>query len=125
MVWGADRAEAIDRLRRSLSEFVVKGIKTSIPFHQQAVRHPVFIGGKYDTGFVADHMDGGLLKEEHDTDDEREEMRRAGYLLAAVAEYRRAKQAAVRSAGANDSGGRAGNPWTLSGRWSQMRGGGR
>ena len=59
VVWGRDRAEAIDRLRRALAEFVVKGIKTSIPFHQKVVRHPVFIAGRYDTGFIEHHMGGG------------------------------------------------------------------
>ena len=59
VVWGRDRAEAIERLRRALSEFVVKGIKTSIPFHQKVVNHPVFLAGKYDTGFIEQHMAGG------------------------------------------------------------------
>ena len=59
VVWGADRMEAIDRLRRALAEFVVKGIKTSIPFHQKVVRHPVFIAGRYDTSFIETHMNGG------------------------------------------------------------------
>ena len=59
VVWGRDRGEAIERLRRALSEFVVKGIKTSIPFHQKVVNHPVFLAGKYDTGFIDQHMDGG------------------------------------------------------------------
>ena len=125
VVWGVDRSEAIDRLRRSLSEFVVKGIKTSIPFHQQVVRHPVFLSGKYDTGFIADHMDGGLLSDDFDKDAEREDMRRAGFLLAAVAHYRRTKQAAVRNAGATQGAEGAGNPWTLAGRWNQLRRGGR
>jgi acetyl-CoA carboxylase biotin carboxylase subunit len=59
VVWGRDRAEAIERLRRALSEFVVKGIKTSIPFHQKVVNHPVFLAGHYDTGFIDQHMAGG------------------------------------------------------------------
>ena len=59
IAWGRDRPEAIDRLRRALEEFVVKGIKTSIPFHLRVLRHPRFLEGRYDTGFIDQHMDGG------------------------------------------------------------------
>ena len=34
VVWGATRQEAIARMRRALGEYVVGGIKTTIPFHQ-------------------------------------------------------------------------------------------
>ena len=59
IAWGRDRAEAIERLRRALEEFVVKGIKTGIPFHLRVLQHPKFIEGTYDTGFIEQHMDGG------------------------------------------------------------------
>ena len=60
IVWGRDRPEAIDRLRRALAEFVVKGIKTSIPFHlQRAASSGVPRRASYDTGFIEQHMDGG------------------------------------------------------------------
>jgi acetyl-CoA carboxylase biotin carboxylase subunit len=52
VVWGATRPEAIARLDRALAEFSVGGIKTSIPFHRRVLRHPDFIDGRYDTGFV-------------------------------------------------------------------------
>jgi acetyl-CoA carboxylase biotin carboxylase subunit len=45
ITWGRDRDEAIERMRRALFEFVVKGIKTSIPFHQRVLQHPVFLTG--------------------------------------------------------------------------------
>lgn len=43
--WGRDRNEAIARMRRALDEFVIEGIKTTLPFHRQLVSHPLFIKG--------------------------------------------------------------------------------
>ncbi len=59
VAWGRDRAEARARLDGALSEFAVAGIRTSIPFHRRILRHPAFVAGAYDTGFVADCMAGG------------------------------------------------------------------
>jgi acetyl-CoA carboxylase biotin carboxylase subunit len=121
VTWGADRGEAIDRLKRALSEFVVKGIKTSIPFHQNVVRHPVFLSGRYDTGFIDAHMDGGrgLVAE---LGEDADEPRRVAIMLAAIAAYRRDKQRAVAAAAAR-TGGASEDPWKSFGRRAQMRGG--
>jgi acetyl-CoA carboxylase biotin carboxylase subunit len=56
IAWGIDREEAIARLDRALAEFDIQGIKTSIPFHQMALRHPEFVSGCYTTDFVANAM---------------------------------------------------------------------
>jgi acetyl-CoA carboxylase biotin carboxylase subunit len=52
---GSDRAEAIARMQRALGMFVVEGIYTSIPFHQRILKHPDFIAGRIDTGFLSRH----------------------------------------------------------------------
>jgi acetyl-CoA carboxylase biotin carboxylase subunit len=53
-VWGRDRTEAIDRMRRALSEFVIAGdLTTNLDFHRWLMNHPRFLGGDYDTNFVA------------------------------------------------------------------------
>ena len=49
---GKDREEAISRLKRSLDEFVIEGVKTTIPFHRKLIDHEDFISGKFDTGFL-------------------------------------------------------------------------
>ncbi len=54
-VYGADRAAAIDRMRRALDEYFVGGIKTNLAFHRQVMRHPAFVAGDYDTGFIERH----------------------------------------------------------------------
>lgn len=52
IVWGSNRLEAIDRMRRALSEFVVEGVPTTIRFHEAVLRHPTFLHGDVKTGFV-------------------------------------------------------------------------
>ncbi len=47
IVWGDTRDEAIARLRRALSEFVIGGVKTTIPLHQRLVDEPDFLAGDY------------------------------------------------------------------------------
>jgi acetyl-CoA carboxylase, biotin carboxylase subunit len=53
IAFGEDRAEAIARMNRALDMFVVEGIYTSIPLHQRILKHPDFIAGKLDTGFLS------------------------------------------------------------------------
>ena len=49
----ADTRElAIKRMQRALSEYVVQGIRTNIPFHRAALQEESFIRGEYDTRFV-------------------------------------------------------------------------
>lgn len=49
---GRDREEALARMNRALDEFVIEGIKTTIPFHKKLINHPDFKSGKFDTGFL-------------------------------------------------------------------------
>jgi acetyl-CoA carboxylase, biotin carboxylase subunit len=49
---GSSRESAIRRMRRALSEYLISGIKTTIPFHAQIMQNPDFILGDFDTGFV-------------------------------------------------------------------------
>ncbi|HEY3448804.1 MAG TPA: acetyl-CoA carboxylase biotin carboxylase subunit [Myxococcales bacterium] len=50
--WAPDRAQAIARLKRALSEYVVKGIPTNLGWLQVALANPEFASGDYDTGFA-------------------------------------------------------------------------
>lgn len=49
---GTTRSHAIDRMRRALGEYIIRGIKTTIPFQEAILRDPDFLRGKYNTGFV-------------------------------------------------------------------------
>lgn len=51
-VYGRDRTEAIDRMRRALAEYFIGGIKTTLPFFRDVIVDQEFIDGKLDTGFI-------------------------------------------------------------------------
>ncbi len=46
------REEAISKMKRALDEFVIEGIKTTIPFHRQLMDEPDYIAGNYTTAFM-------------------------------------------------------------------------
>ncbi|HEX5023264.1 MAG TPA: acetyl-CoA carboxylase biotin carboxylase subunit, partial [Candidatus Binatia bacterium] len=52
ITWGENRVEAILRMRRALREYQVRGIKTNISFNQWILRHPRFMSGDVNTGFI-------------------------------------------------------------------------
>lgn len=52
ITWGETRAEAIDRMDRALSEFILSGIKSNIVLHRTILKHPKFIDGGYTTQFL-------------------------------------------------------------------------
>jgi acetyl-CoA carboxylase biotin carboxylase subunit len=56
IVWGETRAEAVNRARRALDEFIVVGIPTTIPFHQVVVDNEYFQRGEVYTDFVERHI---------------------------------------------------------------------
>ncbi|MCB0280661.1 MAG: acetyl-CoA carboxylase biotin carboxylase subunit, partial [Calditrichaeota bacterium] len=61
IVRGRDRQDAIIKMKRALEELIVEGVKTTKPFHQNLLDHPVFVKGNFDTGFI----DQIYLKESH------------------------------------------------------------
>ncbi len=46
------REQAIRKMRNALSEFVVEGVPTTVPFHQAIFEHPDFVAGRFDIGFL-------------------------------------------------------------------------
>ncbi len=52
VVWGETRKDAIARMKRALAEFIIEGVATTIPFHQQIIQHPDFHRGTYTTDFI-------------------------------------------------------------------------
>ena len=55
IVWAPTRDEAIARGRRALSEFMIEGVPTTIPFHLQLLDHPVYQRGEAYTNFLSEH----------------------------------------------------------------------
>jgi len=56
IVTAQTREEAINKMKRALDEFVIEGIKTTIPFHRQLMEHPDYVAGNYTTKFMEDFL---------------------------------------------------------------------
>ena len=52
IVHGKDRDDAINMMKRALHEFVIEGIKTTIPFYQKLLDNPDFLSGNFNTHFL-------------------------------------------------------------------------
>lgn len=63
IVWGETRAEAILRMRRSLEEYKIAGVRTNIPFHQNLMDSTRFLGGQFDTRFVEERFSMEAIEE--------------------------------------------------------------
>ena len=57
MIWGRDRAEALARARWALSQFLVEGVTTTIPFHLRVLEHPLFVAGTVSTHFIDEDLE--------------------------------------------------------------------
>ena len=98
VVHAETRAAAIGRMLRAVSEYQIAGIKTTLPFFDRALRHPKFVEGDFDTGFVA------MLQAEKDDRPRPVEIAMAA---AAVTAYRTRRAAR----GAPDGGGGSPSVW--------------
>ncbi|WP_419956180.1 acetyl-CoA carboxylase biotin carboxylase subunit [Neobacillus niacini] len=55
ITYGSSREEAISRMKRALSEFVIEGVHTTIPFHLRLLEHESFVEGQFNTKFLELH----------------------------------------------------------------------
>jgi acetyl-CoA carboxylase biotin carboxylase subunit len=58
IAWAEDRPAAIARMRRALSEYVIAGIKTTVPFFAWLLTQPEFVGGEFNTSYLDDVLAG-------------------------------------------------------------------
>jgi propionyl-CoA carboxylase alpha chain len=61
--YGKTRDAAIDRMRRALDEFYVRGVSHNVPFLAALMAHPRFVAGKLTTNFIAEEFKGGFTAE--------------------------------------------------------------
>ena len=54
-MWAPTRPRAVERLRRALAEYDIRGLTTNLEFLRRLVDVPSFIEGRYDTGFIEQH----------------------------------------------------------------------
>ncbi len=63
IVWGKDRAEAILRMSRALSEYQINGITTTVEFHQKVMQNEKFQKGELSTNFIEEEFYPKLKEE--------------------------------------------------------------
>ncbi|MBX5483539.1 MAG: acetyl-CoA carboxylase biotin carboxylase subunit [Myxococcaceae bacterium] len=105
-VWAPTRAEAIERMRRALSEYVVKGITTNTRYLQAIMEHPEFRAGDYDTSFLPRNHEALLSKPNAHLE---EIALIASVVYAAKRDEEKAKSVTIAASG--DHGGIS--PWRL------------
>ena len=69
IVHGADRKDAIAKMREALNGFVIRGISSNVPFQAALLAHPKFAAGDFNTGFIAEHYGQGFRAEDVPHDD--------------------------------------------------------
>ena len=104
IVWGADRAAAVERMTRALAEYRVVGVRTTIPVLQRIVAHPDFRAGRLSTAFLE-----RVLPQVHAND---ARLSKVALIAAVLAEYERGRRA--RSAEPAPAG--EASPWAMSAR---------
>jgi acetyl-CoA/propionyl-CoA carboxylase biotin carboxyl carrier protein len=57
VVWGQDRAQAIARMQRAISEFTIEGVTTTLPAQAAILAHPDFVAATHSTRWLEDAVD--------------------------------------------------------------------
>ena len=112
-VWGPTRAEAIERARRALDEYVVKGITTNVAYLKAILSHPEFRGGDYDTGFLA--REQATLAAASEENAKLDEVALIAAVVHAFEHDQALKQTLTQKAGPEVS------PWRMAGRVAALR----
>ncbi len=121
IVWGRSREEAIARLRRAVDEYVLTGVRTTLPFHRWLVRQPAFCAGDLSTAFIAERWqppaeDQAIPPAELDAG-----QLQAAALVAAEEVVGRARGAAVRRPGRGPEAIPPASRWRTLGRREAQR----
>ncbi len=64
ITFGADRTEAIARMKRAISEYRIAGVQTTLDFADFVMNHEAFVGGKFSTHFVEKYFSPNALQSE-------------------------------------------------------------
>jgi acetyl-CoA carboxylase, biotin carboxylase subunit len=104
IVWAPDRKQAIERMKHALSQYVILGIKTPVPFLIDVLASKAFQDGKTSTDFIAAHF--REWKQKSDETD----LALIAYIVDEIAGQKRAN---AQTSGSN----REPNPWQTIGNW--------
>jgi acetyl/propionyl-CoA carboxylase alpha subunit len=102
IVWGADRTQALARLRRALDEYQVLGLKTTLPFHRALADDPNFIANNIHTRYLDTRDEPGAADEEGSNE---------ALVIAALLSHQRRGGGTANAAGAAPRSG-----WKIAGR---------
>ncbi|HEX6303123.1 MAG TPA: acetyl-CoA carboxylase biotin carboxylase subunit [Anaerolineales bacterium] len=110
IVHGETRGEAILRMRRTLEEYKIVGVRTNIPFHQHLMDSHRFMGGQYDTRFVEERFSMDAAEEG------KEDLTEIAAILAALVAHQETERAAhIIQRGERDT-----SNWKWVGRWERI-----
>ncbi len=115
IAWGADRGEALARLKRALLELRVEGIRTTAPLYLALLEHPDFLAGNLDIGMLDRKLAAGELQPPAEAP-----FADLAAIAAAVAHH---EEAARRAAGVREAMGGHRTAWREAGRRESLRGG--
>ncbi len=123
--WGEDRAEAMARLRRALDEYVIAGVRTTIPFARWLLDQPRFVAGDFSTDFIAETWDADeaarqIASDSGGGDISPEEI---AALAAALAAQDEGEASASRKHPGGEQASGDGNRWRTFGRRAALGGG--
>jgi len=113
LTWGNDRNEAIERMKRALSEYRISGVATTIPFHLSVMNNERFKQGKIHTHFIEEETEKGQLMMGSESDDVLE----AVAVFSALSDYQDKKgtKALLSKPKSKE------NPWKIEGRRMGLR----
>ncbi len=107
IVWDESRQAAIQKMNTALSDYIILGVKTQIPFLKDLIQHPQFMKGELNTHFISEYFpDWKPLKAEKNLE--------IALLVAAILRIRRPVKRE------DDSGKTTLTPWQLTGRWEMF-----
>jgi acetyl-CoA carboxylase biotin carboxylase subunit len=114
LTWGENRDEAIQRMKRALSEYRILGVATSIPFHLKVMDNPNFRKGEIHTHFIEDEFG----KDKSEQPEEKDELAKAVAVFSALLDYEEKKH---HKPVISSQGKSKGNPWKMAGRKMGLR----
>ena len=110
--YGSTRQEAIARMKRSLGEFIIEGVKTTIPFHQLVLSKRQFLRGNVTTSFIENNKIVEELKGLKPKKEELTKEKKVIIVTTAVSQYLAKKQ--------NNTNNKKANPWVMAARQEAM-----
>lgn len=110
--YGRNRGEAIDRMSRALKEYVVGGIKTTLPLFRKIMEDPEFLAGRLDTGFLP-AFEQRILESGWESSAQIEEIA----VVAAALSYMSTQKSMADDVGLNN----AGSKWAIAARREALK----